>query len=258
MRYGRSGFDTGALRASLRCSAARGTRGKLGPAGLKHAALFGPCRPVLLGPAEAPLHPHRIPAAFLARETSCRQPLRSPLISGPIPTRSTKAAPRNLAQAVSVGGMTGVRRGLCGTAERRALRAEKAAPRTLAKEVSVGCVAGVRRRLCGAEERRALGAEERGMFEPPQPASLPRVPLATEYRRGARRAPASKSPGLCRTHGACRANAKTQAMTQADKAKKPRPLSSPFHGQHDQSRKKGALLGRPRWTCAVGEPGQEA
>ena len=45
------------------------------------------------------------------------------------------------------------------------------------------------------------------MFEPLQAASLPRVSLAAEHRKEARRAPASKPTGPCRTHAACHANA---------------------------------------------------
>ena len=57
----------------------------------------------------------------------------------------------------------------------------------------------------------------------PERASLPRVPLATEHRKEARRAPASKPPGPCRTHGACHANANPSRAT-------PTPTPTPTPG----------------------------
>jgi len=157
VRQGPGGFDAGALRAPLRYSVARGTRGKL-------AACSGSNMPRSSAPSalrsSAPHRRRRTPAAH--------------------PTLTSGA--RFLGAAF--GDLVGMGPEISG--ERRGCRQEVSRARKAA-----GMRCGCSGAYAGLRSTGRQGPKSAACLRPAGP-SLLRVPLAAEHRKEARRAPASK------------------------------------------------------------------
>ena len=185
-------FDAGALRAPLRYSVARGTRGKL-------AACGGSNMPRSSAPSalrsSAPHRRRRTPAthptltsfarvlgaAFSAlsalRSAVPHRPRRTPVI----PPTLTACARFLGAAFVDLVGMGPEIRG-----ERRGCRQEVSRARKAA-----GMRCGCSGAYAGLRSTGRQGPKSAACLRPAGP-SLPRVPLAAEHRKEARRAPVSK------------------------------------------------------------------